>query len=126
MVNETLEFTLITGDRSETVQVPAKYSVCHSCEGTGRRLTPSLRGAITEEDRQEWDEDAWAEYLKGGHGIYGVECETCAGKRVVLVMDEERIDKKLSARIHREVRRRAREREEDRRTYNMECQIFND
>jgi len=95
-------------------------------EGVGRRLTPSLRGAITEEDRQEWDEDAWAEYLKGGHGIYGVECETCAGKRVVLVMDEERIDKKLSARIHREVRRRAREREEDRRTYNMECQIFND
>lgn len=124
MVKEKLRFSLWSGDTEEVVEVPAKFEVCGSCQGTGRQLTPSLRGAITEEDRRDWDDDAWAEYLKGGNGIYGVDCETCAGKRVVLAMDESRIDRRLAARIRKEVARRAQEAEEDAKTYRGECGIF--
>ncbi len=76
------------------VDLPAKNEVCPRCEGHGMHLTPSIgQYAYSREEFEEsFDEDERAEYFKRG-GMYDVVCETCHGKNVVLVIDEEWIDK---------------------------------
>jgi hypothetical protein len=78
------------GDEVE-VELPSKNEVCGRCEGHGTHLNPSIGSYAysaeefdesfpTEEDKQE--------YFRRG-GIYDVTCETCKGKSVVQVVNEE-------------------------------------
>lgn len=129
----TITFTVTTGRDTEEspltetqVQLPAKYKVCPDCEGEGRVLTEAIRHhAYSREDMDE-DPDFMEEYLKGGHGIYGVECPTCQGRTTVLIPDVSRARPahlKLYNRLREEQDRQIRE---DHRTYLMECGIYGD
>lgn len=101
-------------EHAETV--PSRNVVCRGCEGEGRVLTPSLRGAITQEEwEQEWDEEAREQYRLRGHGIYGIECPDCRGLRVVAVPDA----KTATKRQLRVIRRWA-DQERDRRSWAAE------
>ena len=66
--------------------LPAEYVVCWDCEGEGRTLSESLRGAFTRSEFDECfdDDDSREQYFLGGRGIYGAVCKTCEGKRVTL------------------------------------------
>lgn len=86
----TIDFTY-TDEHGEdvTAQVPAAWKVCHDCDGEGRTLNENLRGAFTEDEFKECFATAEdrAEYMKRGHGIYGVACKTCKGRTTVAVPD---------------------------------------
>jgi hypothetical protein len=93
-----IPFTYTDDEGDEiTAQLPSMKEVCDDCQGEGRTLNENLRGAFTQEGLREFfdDDESLAEYKKGGHGIYGVECKTCKGLRVIDVLDEGRCDKKL-------------------------------
>ena len=66
--------------------LPAEYVVCWDCEGEGRTLSESLRGAFTQEEFADCfdDDESREQYFLGGRGIYGAVCKACAGKRVTL------------------------------------------
>ena len=73
-------------DEDRIVQLPAKYEICSKCRGTGGH---SLRfGAITQSDREEWDDDSFEAYMRGD---YDEKCEDCEGSGKVLVVDRERV-----------------------------------
>lgn len=68
--------------------LPMKYDVCGLCEGRGKHVNPSIDGnGLTAEDFEE-DPDFAEEYFAG---TYDVTCACCRGKRVVAVVDEERM-----------------------------------
>lgn len=70
----------------EDLKLNAKFEVCPTCHGQGKH---SLRlGVITQEQiDRDWDPDDFQDYLDGA---YDQACETCKGKRVVLVPDPDR------------------------------------
>lgn len=77
----------IENDDGEEIEIPSHYAVCHTCDGRGQH---SLRfGAIAMSDFMgpDWDEDSRETYIKGG---YDERCDTCKGRRVVLVADRDR------------------------------------
>lgn len=79
-------------DEDRTVQLPANYEICGTCRGTGGH---SLRfGAITQSDREEWDDDSFDAYMRGD---YDEKCEPCDGTGKVLVIDREAIDRSSNA-----------------------------
>ena len=113
--------TLIHDDGTASEhQLPARHEVCPRCEGHGTHLTPSIgQHAYTgEEFMREFDEEGREEYFKRG-GIYDVRCELCDGKRVVEVVDEQRLNvsqKVVHAEWERQQEERRREEAEDLRT----------
>lgn len=75
---------------------PAKYEVCHRCEGHGKHVNPDIEcegGGFT---GSEWaeacaeDPDFHDDYFGG---MYDISCTCCEGNRVVLVIDESSFDK---------------------------------
>lgn len=77
----------------EEVNFPARHVVCARCDGHGTHLTPSIgKYAYSAEEFYESfpEEEDREEYFKRG-GIYDVTCEQCKGKRVVKVIDDDRI-----------------------------------
>lgn len=84
-----VEFENDDGDWFE-VQLPAKYEVCDRCQGVGSHVNPSIDGnGITASEWAEWDIEDREHYMSG---IYDVACHDCHGARVVLCVDEERIE----------------------------------
>lgn len=93
---------LYDGDGNET-ELPTVWKVCARCHGEGKHVNPSIDGnGITAEEFAE-DPDFREEYFAGA---YDVKCYECAGKRVVKVVDEEKLTE--------EQRRAWYEQEEDR------------
>ena len=91
----TIKFTYEDDDGVEhEFQLPARNEVCPGCDGSGSHMTPSLRDhAITAEEwDRDWDDESREMYMNGG---YDVTCQTCDGRRVVPVVDEEKCDKDL-------------------------------
>lgn len=73
-------------DEDHVIQLPAKYEICSTCRGTGGH---SLRfGAITQRDREQWDDDSFDAYMNGD---YDETCDDCEGTGKVLVVDRERV-----------------------------------
>lgn len=111
--------------------LPAKFEVCHECEGHGYVLNPSMRGHCysAEEFHDAFeDEDDRAEYFKRG-GRYDVVCPCCNGKNVVKVIDEEACNAKpelkaIMQAYHTRCDELFRERQEDARIYRMECGMW--
>lgn len=112
-----------------TEELPAKFEVCHKCDGHGTHLTPSIGNhAYSQEEFYESFEtpEDRAEYFRRG-GIYDVTCEVCKGKRVEQVIDENRCTTEEQKRILKEYKQhlqneaewRAEERAEQRREAMM-------
>lgn len=87
-----IKFTEMTDEGNEVEhELPSRFAVCSRCEGHGTHLTPSIgEHAYSQEEFEETfhDEEDREEYFKRG-GIYDVTCETCGGKRVEEVIDED-------------------------------------
>lgn len=75
-----------------TYEWPAMYAVCSDCEGYGMVLTESIRqhAYSAEEFAEAFDDEEREEYFKRG-GRYDVQCPTCRGERVEVVLDVDRI-----------------------------------
>lgn len=89
--NMQFEFTIFNDEGEEVVHaLPGKHEVCPRCGGHGTHLCPSIgeHAYTAEEFNREFDHDEREEYFTRG-GMYDVQCETCNGKRVVLVVDAE-------------------------------------
>ena len=118
----TIEFTKTDPDTEEEVthHLPAKWVTCPDCRGEGRTLTENLRCAFTESVFNDCfeDEDSKREYMKGGHGIYGVPCKTCNGRTTVPEVDWDALraqDPKLARAYERHLR--------DEREYQRLCEM---
>lgn len=88
----TLKKVSYTNEDGEyiTVFLPHHYVVCSECEGNGTHLNSSMKSHAysMEEFNQEFDDEQSRQYFKHG-GIYDVVCDTCKGKRVIEVLDDE-------------------------------------
>jgi hypothetical protein len=87
----TFDFTLVLKDGTEQqIALPAKFVVCHRCEGTGTHVNPSIDGnGLTREDFEQ-DPDFEEAYFAGA---YDVRCETCKGQRVISEVDRTKLTK---------------------------------
>ena len=106
-------------ENAEAVELPGKHVVCANCEGHGTHLRPGMREhAYTWEEFNEAfhdDEDREAYFERGGK--YDVQCETCRGLRVVVVVDESiTLDER-----QREAFELLRRRQRDEREYQALC-----
>lgn len=69
----------------EVRRLPARFDVCHRCEGRGSHTNPSIDGnGITGSEMEELGYEFMEDYMSG---VYDVQCYECNGKRVVLVVD---------------------------------------
>ena len=90
-----IQFTYEDDEGDEvTVDLPSRNEVCSRCEGEGRILHPDIgnHAYSQEEFNDTFTDDDKEEYFKGGHGIYGVSCHECNGRRVVAVVDRSRVN----------------------------------
>lgn len=87
----TIKFEMENDEGDEVeVELPAKYEVCHRCEGEGKHVNPNIdgHGITAEEWERDWDEESREAYFAGR---YDVTCEECKGERVVPVVDVDRL-----------------------------------
>lgn len=86
-----IEFEVIDDETGDEVvlSLPAKMEVCHDCEGHGTHLAPGMRfhAYSQEEFYEEFDDEDREQYFTRG-GMYDVMCETCKGKNVIAVVNE--------------------------------------
>jgi hypothetical protein len=120
-MNLTVKVTFEDDDGEEqTIELPGKHAVCGNCDGHGTHLRPGMREhAYTQEEFDESfhdDEDRAAYFERGG--MYDVQCETCKGLRVVVVVDRGAI----VTPEHHEGLRRMRAREKSDREYEALCE----
>lgn len=97
------------------VDLPCKRIVCSRCEGTGKHVNPNIDGHGI--DPQEFIDDPEFEENYFG-GLYDVTCEECKGERVLDVVDEKKLTKKMRDRYYRaldEIRACEQEAESERR-----------
>ena len=75
-------------------KLPAKWAICGTCRGNGQHSLAI--GAITQEDREDWSDDEFANYL---NGVYDRSCDPCGGTGKVQIVDEEAVarDPRLQA-----------------------------
>lgn len=69
-----------------TVEVPARFEVCGTCEGKGRHVNPSIDAHGIGPEEFDADPDFREDYLAG---VHDVRCAECRGERVVPVPDRE-------------------------------------
>lgn len=95
------------------VEVPFRWEVCPTCQGSGCHVNPSIdAGGITREDFDE-DPDFAHDYMSGR---YDVQCSECRGKRVVPELEPRTAEQRAAVQgiVERERREAAIEREERR------------
>ena len=98
----TYTFTTENDDGEEIAHVlPLKYEVCHTCEGRGVHVNPSIDAGGIGQDDEFWEDDYDDEIEDedgniGGsrymNGYYDVPCYTCGGKNVVPSVDRQAAD----------------------------------
>ena len=121
-----IELTWYNEDNEEvTHSFPAHNIVCERCEGFGTHLTPSIgeHAYSSEEFYEAFSEPEDREQYFSRGGIYDVQCETCHGKNVVAVVDEDKLNddqKKMYLEYCDHERVRAEWDHEDRQTFRME------
>lgn len=86
-MSQTIKFTYENEDGDEiAVELPAKYVVCHECDGEGKThlgWTRREQPAYTFEDFEQ-DPDLREELAQG---VYDRPCPTCNGRTTVLEVD---------------------------------------
>lgn len=75
-------------DGCHFVKLPTKMEVCPGCHGKGIHVNRAIDGNGLDPNDSDLDEDFWEDYRSG---VYDVVCDTCHGKNVVEVVDEDRI-----------------------------------
>lgn len=78
------------------VKLPARYEVCPSCEGNGTECTIGAMTGDEYRDACHDDQDFPENYRRG---VYSRQCSCCKGKRVVAVIDHDRLDASMIARV---------------------------
>lgn len=94
---DRMEYTFtVENDDGEEVSytLPVKWEVCHTCEGRGKHVNPSIDAGGISEDDDFWGEDYDEEtgesrYMRGD---YDVTCHTCGGRTTVFAVDRARAD----------------------------------
>lgn len=77
--------TIYDADDNE-VELPTKWAICGTCRGNGQH---SLRlGAITQEDREQWSDDEFEDYMAGA---YDEACDPCGGSGKIKVVDQDQL-----------------------------------
>lgn len=91
------------------IELPWKYEVCPVCDGKGTHVNPAIdAGGLTRED---WDDDP--DFMDNYRsGMYDQQCNACKGRRVVPVVDEDRMTD--------EQRKAYRQEQEDEAAYEAE------
>jgi hypothetical protein len=91
--------TLLNDDGDEIeVKFPAKYEVCDRCEGKGKHVNPAIDGnGLSREDFDEAGPEFFEDYMSG---VYDVTCYECKGERVVLVIDEDAVERDPALKAH--------------------------
>jgi hypothetical protein len=85
---QTIQRTYITNLGGELLLTfPAKFEVCHRCEGRGKYVNPNVDGHGIPQEEFDNDPDFREDYFAG---VYDVQCSVCQGLRVVPVFDEDR------------------------------------
>ena len=79
------ENALLSGDG--TIHLPATNQVCERCHGEGTHDHPAFSNGFSRDD-DFVDDDFISDYREGR---YDVPCDTCCGKRVVPVVDENKL-----------------------------------
>lgn len=74
-----------TGD----YEFPARYEVCDLCDGRGKHVNPSIDAHGVSDDEFRDDPEFAMAYFNGAHDVT---CYECRGRRVVPVVDEDRIE----------------------------------
>lgn len=92
MSRDVIKVTYYNSEGEEVeVELPSKNEVCGRCEGHGTHLNPSIGSyaySAEEFDESFPTEEDKAEYFRRG-GMYDVTCETCKGKNVIQVVNED-------------------------------------
>ncbi len=85
---QTIQRTYTTqGDVELILTFPAKFEVCHRCEGNGKHVNPNVDGNGISQDEFDADPDFREAYFSG---VYDVQCSACKGLRVMAEFDEDR------------------------------------
>ncbi len=84
-----------------TLSLPAKYEICNQCRGKGTHVNPNIdgHGISAEEWHNEWDEESRENYMRG---VYDVRCHSLCENGKVLVVDFDKLPKRLADRIMKE------------------------
>lgn len=91
-----LSYTTALTERTLVLKFPAKFEVCGTCHGAGKRVDPRIDGnGLSTEDFDE-DPDFRESYF-AGH--YDVTCDECQGQRVVPTIDEDRLTPRMRTRL---------------------------
>lgn len=70
--------------------IPVKYEICGTCDGKGKHVNPSIDGQGLSAEDFDRDPDFAEDYFSG---MYDVRCNECDGRRVAIVVDEDRATK---------------------------------
>lgn len=85
-------------------ELPAKWSVCSECEGSGTELRGGLKGmAFTAQDLHE-DPEFFEDYC---NGAFDTKCSKCEGRTTVPIMNPSAMsfaEKRIAVRILQEQR----------------------
>jgi len=83
-INFTYTDNTPEGDGAEVTEaLPARWEICHVCEGDGKHSRDI--GAITESERQnDWTPEEFDGYLAGA---YDKTCDDCKGTGKALALD---------------------------------------
>ena len=82
--------TIFLDDHEEDIDFPAKHTICNKCNGNGKHSNPNIdkNGITGEEWENDWSEEERLSYLSN---VYDIICSECHGKRVTLVIDQDKI-----------------------------------
>ncbi len=108
----TVEVMLSTSS-TRTLSLPAKYEICDRCRGEGKHVNPAIDEHGISPDEFRDDPDFEEGYFSGR---YDVRCEEGCDDGKLLIVDYDRLPKRLAERVERsEI-----EREQDRRDSEAE------
>lgn len=93
-----------------TLTLPAKYEICGFCHGKGTHVNPNVDGHGISPDEFAEDPDFEEAYFSG---VYDVRCHADCDNGKMLVVDFDKLPKRLADRIMKE--------QNDRAAYESEC-----
>lgn len=98
----TATITVWEDENTEVAEtVPFTFEVCPTCDGKGTHVNPSIDCDGLSREDFDADPDFAEEYMAGR---YDQQCNGCGGRRVVPVMNEDRVKPELLKQIKAEQR----------------------